>query len=123
MTFIIKTQIWLSFKSSVTKNNFLFNILIFQTEDDAVNTVFVIYTKTRPVLDRFHDSSRVILLICLNLHSVLKAKKSMGKYEKVCQKLRSMPKVWENLLIAFIAVQMIFFWCAVQIFVKFHPDV
>jgi len=35
---------------------------------------------TRLVLDRFHDSSRVILLICLNLHSVLKA-------EKVCQSI------------------------------------
>jgi hypothetical protein len=39
--------------------------------------------ETRTVLDQFHDSSRVVLLICLNLHSVLKA-------EKVCQKLRNM---------------------------------
>jgi len=57
------------------------------------------------------------LLICLNLHSVLKAEKvcqsiwkweSMPKYLKVCQKLRSMPKVWENVLIAIFAVQMLF---------------
>ena len=44
---------------------------------------------------------------------------SMQTYLKVRQKLRSMPKVWENVLIAifavqmlFLAVQMIFFWCA-----------
>jgi len=68
--------------------------------------------KTRPVLDRFHDSSRVVLLICLNLHSW----ESMPKYLKVCY-------VWENVLIAIFAVQMlffavhlIFFWCAVHIF-------
>ncbi len=47
---------------------------------------------TRPVLDQFHESSRVVLLICLNLHSVLKA-------EKVC----------ENVLIVIFAVQMQFF--------------
>ncbi len=52
-----------------------------------------------------------------------KSWESMQKYEKVCQKLRNMPKVWENVLIAifavqmlFFAVQMIFFWCAVEIF-------
>jgi len=49
-----------------------------------------------------------------------KSWESMRKYEKVCQKLR---RVWENVLIAIFAVQMLFycstneiFWCAVQIF-------
>jgi len=40
---------------------------------------------TRSVLDRFYDSSRVVLLICLNQHSVLKAEKvweSVPKAEK-----------------------------------------
>jgi len=59
---------------------------------------------TRSVLDWFHDSSRVALLICLNLHSVLKA-------EKVCKSI---------FYLLFLAVQMQFFavlfWCAVQIF-------
>jgi len=32
----------------------------------------------------------------------------MQKYLKLCQKLRSMPKVWENVLIAIFTVQMIF---------------
>jgi len=43
--------------------------------------------KNKPVLDRFHDGSRVVLLICLNLHSVLKAEKaceSMRKCAKSC---------------------------------------
>jgi hypothetical protein len=46
----------------------------------------------------------------------------MGKYEKVCQNLRSMPKEREKVLIAIFAVQILFavrmivFWCAVQIF-------
>jgi len=50
-----------------------------------------------------------------------KSWEGMPKYLKVFQKLRSMPKVWQNMLIAIFAVQMlflqyIFFWCAVQIF-------
>ncbi len=39
-----------------------------------------------------------------------KSWESMGKYEKVCQKLRSMPKVWENVLLAIFAVQILFFF-------------
>jgi hypothetical protein len=43
--------------------------------------------KTSLVLDRFHDISRFVLLICLNLHSVLKAEKvweSMRKCSDCC---------------------------------------
>ncbi len=42
----------------------------------------------------------------------------MEKYKKVCQKLRSMPKVLENVQIAIFAVQMLFFWCAGNFFFK-----
>ncbi len=38
-----------------------------------------------------------------------KSWESIGKYDKVCQKLRSMLKVWENVLIAIFAVQMHYF--------------
>ncbi len=33
--------------------------------------------------DRFHDSSRVVLLICLNLHSMLRAEKVWEYMRKV----------------------------------------
>ncbi len=42
---------------------------------------------TRPALDRFHDNNRVVLLICLNLHSVLKA-------EKVWESMRKCAQSW-----------------------------
>jgi len=78
---------------------------------------------TRPVLDRFHDSSTVVLLICLNLHSVLKAEKvceSMRKCAKSYKYAESMRKCANCYFCStnaiFFAVQIIFFWCAVQIF-------
>ncbi len=46
---------------------------------------------TRPVLDRFHDSSRVVHLICLNLPSVQKSEKfweSVPKAEKYALSMR-----------------------------------
>jgi len=61
--------------------------------------------RTRQVLDQFHDSSRVVLLICLNLHSMLKAWKvweSMPKAEKYANSMRK----WFNY----------FFWSTNAIF-------
>jgi len=55
-----------------------------QTQSYYSEKIVELY-KTRLVLDRFHDSSRVVLLICLNLHSVLNAEKvykSMRKCAK-----------------------------------------
>ncbi len=60
---------------------------------------------TKLVLNRFHDSSRVVLLICLNLHSALKAEKARVNMRK-CSNCYFLQYKCN-----FFAVQMILFWC------------
>ncbi len=88
---------------------------------------FSFWVKTRTVLDRFHDSSRVVLLICLKLPCVLKAEKvweSVPKAEKYAKSMRkfadcyfcTIPVLFFAVQMLFFAVHTIFFWCALQIF-------
>ncbi len=61
---------------------------------------------TRSVLDPFMITAEWISDL-LKSTQCAKSWESMQKYEKVCQKLRSMLKEWENVLIAIFAVQML----------------